>query len=241
MKTTFRLTSESFQRIITLQKPSNVVINVCDRIFNLDKSILPFISNEINQHFEFSNEPFIINLKESELSNGFYKDVTEERLVESFSIFLDLLNNTNSNNKQISSIDPKLIPSFKLLSQKLYCNDLIQSICRYFEPSALSPILTYEPSNIQIGENEFIFIVDSNEFKCSQNSASMLSLKALKLLCDEGYNRIELQIPPDVDSSDFTNNFNEVFDLLIGKSLEINKNNYLNILGNRLIWPKRIP
>jgi hypothetical protein len=187
------------------------------------------ISTELNQHFEDSNEPFLIKLTEDETTNRFYEGVTEESLIESFSILVDLLNNKNNTKSKsvASSFDQKLIPSFKLLSQKLDCNALIQSICRFSKTSTF----TFEPSNFKIGEPEFEFLIGSKVYKCSKSSAVIFSAKALKLLCDEEINRIELQIPSNVDSEEFANILNEVFDLLIGKPLEINENNYLNILS----------
>jgi hypothetical protein len=190
------LTSKSLEGPLQLFGGSDdATIRVCGTDFSVSKCLLPFISQHLVEHFKRSNDAFVVSFDQAtDASDSFFENVTTESLIESCSIFLKFFEEFE--HQQISKSQ---LPSLILFSRKIFCNDLLNSlshICSQNETDSHSDSdccwIDFEPSNLFLGDNEFVFEIEHRIYKCSDFSASILSSKALKFLIEDNHHLLKI-------------------------------------------------
>jgi hypothetical protein len=215
--------------VIALCDLPNVVIRVCIKDFFINQSILSFISSKFYEYFSKSEEPFNISIEADDESNSLFDGVTPESLIESCSIFISLIEDGTLPLKSTIHIS-----SLILFSQKIFCFDFLSSIIQFSSSSdqsnpssflfQLSNFLFKSLSNFE-GDNEFSFKACSKIYKCSSISASILSKKAFNIQKNDNQFCLEIECPEQIERSKFENEFENVFEIIYGFPLSLNKEN----------------
>jgi hypothetical protein len=227
--------SESLQRVIALWDLPDVVIQVCGKDFLINQSILPIFSTKLEEYFSEFDDPFPICLNDEDKSNSLFESVSCESLIENFSIFVSFFENGTVSTESILHLH---LPSLILLSKKLFSEFIFSSIIPLLnicdKSSTSKP--SFDSSNSFLKfyshfesnynddkDNEFSFKVCSKVYKCSFVSAAIFSKRAFTVLKNENQFCIEIECPADIRRSRFEKEFENVFKMIFGFPLLLNK------------------
>jgi hypothetical protein len=176
--------------------------NFWDELFEIRRSLLPFISTLLVEFFAAGNSVCSIEISNDGRSNSLFKGVSERSLIDTFTLLHSLLNGFPP-----QTIDSSLQPSIELLGLKLFCTDIFVSLHQLDSNNSL---FVFQPSTFffsNVYDSEFTFDVGSKSFTAPSFCSFLLSPKTQRFYKFENITSLCIEIPSKFDEDLFTETF----------------------------------